>query len=97
MTTFLPDTNVWKYIGKDEVLTPKFERALAAGAKFLIGPPALIELVRGLVRSGNERFSEDQKMFSWMKHKECEILDLTRPFMAKVLRTTLPTALCTVN
>ncbi len=90
MRTFLPDTNVWKYIGKDELLTPKFERALAGGDKFLIGPPALIELVRGLVRSGSERFSEDQKMFSWMKHKECEILDLTRPFMAKVLRTTLP-------
>ncbi len=90
MPTFLPDTNVWKDIGKDEVLTPKFERALSAGLKFLIGPPALIELVRGLVRAGNERFSEDQKMFGWMRNRKCEILDLTRPFMAKTLGTNLP-------
>jgi hypothetical protein len=90
MLTFLPDTNVWKHIGKDDVLTPTFEKALATGDKFLIGPPALIELVRGLVRGGAERFSEDQKMFVWMNNKKCEILDLTRPFMAKILRTNLP-------
>jgi len=90
MITFLPDTNVWKHISKDEVLTPKFEKAMAAGDKFLIGPPALIELVRGLVRGGAERFSEDQRMFAWMRNKKCEILDLTRPFMARVLRTNLP-------
>jgi hypothetical protein len=90
MRTFLPDTNVWKYIGKDEVFTQRFEKALAAGDKFLIGPPALIELVRGLVRGGEERFAEDQKMFAWMMKTKCEILDLTRPFMAKVLRTNLP-------
>jgi hypothetical protein len=91
MTAFLPDTNVWKHIGKDEILTPKFEKSLTAGDKFLIGPPALIELVRGLVRGGTERFPGDQKMFAWMTNRKCEILDLSRPFMAKVLRTNLPT------
>lgn len=28
MLPFLPDTNVWKHIGKDDVLTPAFEKAL---------------------------------------------------------------------
>jgi hypothetical protein len=90
MRTLLPDTNIWKYIGKDEVLTLKFDKATAAGDRFLIGPPALIELVRGLVRSGEERFAEDQKMFAWMMKTKCEVLDLTRPFMARILRTNLP-------
>src|SRR5579864_4035565 len=87
MTGFLPDTNVWMFIGKDEVLTPMCERNVAAGNKFLLGPPVLIELVRGLVRGGEERFAQDQKMFAWMRNNKCEILDLTRPFMAKVLHS----------
>jgi hypothetical protein len=90
MPTFIPDTNVWKHIGKDEVFTPRFERSLASGSQFLVAPPVLIELVRGLVRGGEERFSDDQKMFAWMKNNKCEILDLTRPFMARVLRTSIP-------
>jgi hypothetical protein len=91
MTTFLPDTNVWKHVGKDEVLTPKFERAVVAGDTFLIAPAALIELVRGLVRGGDEWFAEDQRMFAWMRNRKCGVLDLPRPFMAKILRTNLPT------
>ena len=87
MSVFLPDTNVWKFIGKDEDLTAKFEKGLAAGDRFLVGPPALIELVRGLVRGGNERFGDDRRMFAWMRNNHCEVLDLTRPFMAKVLHT----------
>lgn len=90
MPIFIPDTNVWKHIGKDEILTPQFEKSLAAGNKFLVGPPVLIELVRGLVRGGEERFSEDQKMFAWVRNNKCEILDLTRPFMARVLRSSTP-------
>jgi hypothetical protein len=90
MTSFLPDTNVWKHIGKDEAPTAQFEKTLVAGHNFLIGPPALIELVRGLVRGGEATFLEDRKMFAWMRSRNCEILDLTRPFMAKALRTNLP-------
>jgi hypothetical protein len=47
MPTFIPDTNVWKHIGKDEILTAQFEKSLALGNKFSVGPPVLIELVRG--------------------------------------------------
>jgi hypothetical protein len=90
VSTFLPDTNIWKHIGKDEVLTPKFERALAVGDKFLIAPPSLIELIRGLVRGGQDVFSRDQKMLAWMRDKKCEILELTLPFMACVLHANLP-------
>lgn len=90
MTPFLPDTNVWIEVGRVAVLTSKFEKALAAKDKFLITPPALIELVRGMVRHGKETFAEDKKTFLWMKDHKCEVLELTRPFMAKILKTTLP-------
>jgi hypothetical protein len=90
MTSFVPDTNIWIHIGKDADLTSKFEKTLGTGDKFLIAPPALIEVVRGMVRYGKEMFSEDRKTFIWMLTHKCEILDLTRPFMAKVLKTNLP-------
>lgn len=89
MTLFLPDTNVWIDVGRDAPLTEKFEKALRAGDQFMIGPPALIELVRGMVRCG-QAFPEDKKTYAWMKDHGCEVLELPRPFMAKVLHTALP-------
>jgi hypothetical protein len=89
MTAFLPDTNVWIDVGRDDLLTLMFEEAQAAGHRFLIAPPALIEIVRGTVRHGKETFPEDKKTYLWMKKHKCEVLELTRPFMAKVLKTTL--------
>jgi hypothetical protein len=91
VTVFVPDTNVWVSVGRDLALTAKFEKALGAGDEFLIAPPALIELVRGLVRHGNETFHEDKKTYQWMRDRKCKILELTKPFMAEILRTTLPT------
>jgi hypothetical protein len=90
MTSFVPDTNVWKGVGRDVDLTTKFEHALTNGDKFLIAPPALIELVRGMVRGGNTYFQEDKKTYAWMQAKGCEVLELPRPFVAKVLNTSLP-------
>jgi hypothetical protein len=90
MTSFVPDTNIWVHIGKDVGLTTKFEKTLGTGDTFLIAPPALIEVVRGMVRYGKEMFSEDRKTFIWMQTHKCGILDLTRPFMATVLKTNLP-------
>jgi hypothetical protein len=90
MTSFVPDTNIWVHIGKDADLTSKFEKTLETGDEFLIAPPALIEVVRGMVRYGKEMFSEDRKTFIWMRTHKCGILDLTRPFMAAVLKTNLP-------
>jgi hypothetical protein len=91
MTMFLPDTNVWLKVGRDVPLTQKFDKALAAGDKFVIGPPALIELVRGMVSYG-QAFAEDQQTYAWMTDHACQVLELPKPFMANVLHTTLPRA-----
>jgi hypothetical protein len=90
MTGFVPDTNVWIGVGRDTELTSRLERVAAAGDRFLIAPPALIELVRGLVRHGAQTFDDDKKTYLWMKEHHCEVLELPKPFMAKVLKTTLP-------
>ena len=87
MTLYMPDTNVWVGVGKDVDLTGKCNKALANGDVFLIAPPALIEVIRGMVRYGKENFLEDQKTFSWMQKSKCTILELTKPFMARTLRT----------
>jgi hypothetical protein len=88
---FLLDTNVWIGVGRDALLTAKLEKAVANQGKCLIAPPALIELVRGLVLHGKETFAEDKKTYQWMKDHKCEVLELPRPFMAKVLGSTSPT------
>jgi hypothetical protein len=90
MTAFLPDTNVWIRAREDAGLTSRFENALAAGNKFLIAPPALIELVRGTVRQGNKEFCEDKKTYLWMRDHKCEVLELPKPFMANILNIAYP-------
>jgi uncharacterized protein with PIN domain len=71
---FLPDTNVWVGVGRDPDLTKRCEQALAAKHEFVIGPPALIEMVRGMVRHGKETFSEDRKTHVWMKDHKLDVL-----------------------
>lgn len=88
MTLYLPDTHVWAGVGKESGITGKFNQACANGDSFVIAPPALIELVRGMVRYGKDKFIDDQKTFCWMQSKS-EILELPRPFMARTLRTRL--------
>lgn len=90
MKTFLPDTNVWIDVGRDQAVTARLEEAIATGSRVVIAPPALIELVRGMVRHGKETFLEDRKTYGWMRERKCEVLELTRPFMAGVLKTALP-------
>jgi hypothetical protein len=87
VTKFMPDTNIWIGVGRDEAVTASFEKAIAKGDSFVVAPPALIELVRGLV-SSNEHFMEDQKTYAWIESNHCEVLELPRIFMAKILRTT---------
>jgi hypothetical protein len=85
----MPDTNVWVGVGKDAGITERFDKALANGDRFLVGPPSLIELVRGMARYGKDKFFDDQRTFAWMHKSQCEILDLPKPFMAKILHTRL--------
>ncbi len=89
MTVFLPDTNIWIKVGRDVTLTQKFDRALEAGDTFVIGPPVLLELVRGMISYG-QAFAEDQQTYAWMRNHGCEVLELPKPFMATILHTTLP-------
>jgi hypothetical protein len=79
MAIYMPDTNVWVGVGKDAGITGRFEKAHANGDQFLIAPPSLIELVRGMVKYGKDKFSDDQKTFDWVQKSNCTILELPRP------------------
>jgi hypothetical protein len=87
MATYLPDTNVLIRFGHDMAVQTKFENARRSGCSFLLGPPAVIELVRGMIRSGAATFDNDKKVFEWVRTHRCTILDLPRPFMANILGT----------
>jgi hypothetical protein len=86
MVCLIPDTNVWIGVGRNPDTSGKLERAQANGRKTVIAPAALIELVRGMVRHGNETFVEDKKTYQWMVDNKCDVLELTKPFMIEVLR-----------
>jgi hypothetical protein len=90
MSTFIPDTNIWIEVGRDAASTSRFENAIKRGDSFVVAPPALIELVRGLVRSGGKYFGEDRKTYTWMMSNHCQVLELPRVFMANILHTTTP-------
>lgn len=85
MAHLVPDTNVWIGVGRDPDLSHELERAQANGSKVLVAPPALIELVRGMVRHGDATFVEDRKTYQWMVDNKCLVLELTKPFMIDVL------------
>jgi hypothetical protein len=87
MCSYLPDTNVLVDFGRDLLVRRKIESAAENGADFLIAPPALIELVRGMIAHGHKTFEKDKEVFVWIHAQGHKILDLPRPFMAKILRT----------
>jgi hypothetical protein len=90
MISLLPDTNVWIGVGRAPDISLKLETISKNGGKIVIAPPSLIELVRGMVRHGKETFADDKKTYVWMADHRCEVLELTRPFMAHVLKAELP-------
>src|SRR5450759_2850423 len=51
MATYLPDTNVLIGFGRDPTVSEQFDRAIGRGDTFVVAPPVLIELVRGLIRA----------------------------------------------
>lgn len=66
-------------------------RALSeSGQVFAVAPPALIELFR--LGRDEDNFRNDQRIFAWMQERHHTFLELPKPFMARVLNTTLPTA-----
>jgi hypothetical protein len=74
--------------GRDQAVRERLECARANGATFLIAPPALVELVRGMIKAGLAHFQNDQQVFIWIREHNLEILPLPYPFMAKILRST---------
>lgn len=87
MSTYVPDTNVLIDFGLNEAVRTKLENARQNGSIFLIAPPALIELVRGVIAGGSDRFEDNKRVFVWIQTQRFTILELPRPFMAKILRT----------
>ncbi len=51
MPEYFPDTNVLIDFGRNPAAQAKLENTRQGGTKFLVAPPALIELVRGMVAS----------------------------------------------
>ena len=87
MSAYLPDTNVLIDFGRDAAVRSKLENARQNGSAFHIGPPALTELVRGLIKGGCDAFQDNKEVFIWLQGQGCTVLELPRPFMAKILHT----------
>lgn len=85
MPFLLPDTNVLIDFGRNPSVRTKLESLRNAGRDFRVGPPALIELVRGMVSRGAYAFEQDKEVFKWIRG--APILDLPRPFMARILQS----------
>ena len=85
MPLYFPDTNILIDYGREAAVREQLERAVRTGTNFTIAPPALIELTRGLIKSGATHFDSDKLVFTWMQDQNFEILPLPYPFMAKVL------------
>jgi hypothetical protein len=90
MPEYFLDTNVLIDFGRTPAARVKLEHACQAGTTFLVAPPGLIELVRGMVASGDATFANDQQVFVWLRASRISILPLPRPFMARILNSSIP-------
>jgi hypothetical protein len=84
---YFPDTNILIDFGRRADVQEQLEHACANGARFAIAPPALIELTRGVIRSGRDHFENDKKVFVWLRDHKFPILPLPMPFMAQILHS----------
>ena len=89
MPTYFPDTNVLIDFGRDACVRERLEHARVNDGRFVIAPPALIELSRGMIKAGRVHFEADKQVFTWLNDHNFEILPLPYPFMAEVLRSSL--------
>lgn len=86
------DTNILIDFGRDAATQQRLEQALHNGTSFVIAPPALTELVRGLVANGSHRFTCNKRVFEWLHEHKFEILPLPKPFIALQMKTKLATS-----
>ncbi len=87
MCAYLPDTNVLIDFGRDLAVRAKLENAQQDASEFVIAPPVLIELVRGVIARGRANFERERKVFAWLHAHHLTVLELPRPFMAQILQT----------
>jgi hypothetical protein len=80
---YVLDTNIWIEVSRGRIgcadLTGK------AGINIVLAPPVIIELVRGLVKSGGEQFARSRALFRCMAETELPILQLPGVFVSMVL------------
>lgn len=89
MPRYFLDTNVMIDFGREARKRERLDGSLQNGAEFVIAPPALIELARGLVRGDSAYFTRNQPAFTWLRDHDFQILPLPSPFMAQILRSQL--------
>lgn len=89
MPSYLADTNILIDFGRDLTVRAKLQDAQQNGTQFVIAPPVLIELVRGLIAGGPELFVKNKEVLIWLYARGCKILNLPRPFMAMVLQSSV--------
>lgn len=90
MLEFFPDTNVLIDFGRDAATRNKLQGAVQRGTGLTVAPPALIELVRGMVAHGRDMFAVNKRVFAWLHASHFRILELPRPFMARMLGSSIP-------
>jgi hypothetical protein len=90
MPAYFPDTNIFIDFGRNLAVRQRLEQAIGNGAHFVIAPPALIELTRGMVRTAQTHFQNDKRVFVWLRDNNFAILPLPFPFMANILRSRTP-------
>jgi hypothetical protein len=83
MAIFLPDTNILIGYGRTEEVQKKLENARQDGSIFILAPPVLTELVRGILARNGDKFESDRAVFVFIQG--CTILDLPIPFLQKTL------------
>jgi hypothetical protein len=84
---YLPDTSILIDFGRDLTIRAKLEHTQRTGSAFVIGPPVLAELVRGMIAGGPDLFVENKEVIIWLHAQNCKTLELPRPFMAMILRS----------
>jgi hypothetical protein len=89
LPSYFPDTNILIDYGREAAVREQLEQAVRNGVNFTVAPPALIELTRGLIKSGAAHFDSDKMVFAWLHDQNFEILPLPYPFMAKSLGSSI--------
>lgn len=80
--------------GRDPDVREKIENLSKCDSEFVIAPPVLTELVRGLIKGGPCGFDKNMKVFSWLHDRGWRILPLPRPFVASFLESCATSRSC---